>query len=139
MKIYNILFGILIVLAIVEASSMTPYLQRCNFNSICEGLEDSETCPEDCDPIEDKEGDLEVESVIDTPMQDTNLKRSQIILKEEKPFSSKSVFSISFVVFFLILVVLLYSWIHNKKIVKKISHTKKDNKFDFYQKPESRI
>jgi len=138
--IYIVIFFVfLIMMNSVESGSMTTYLQGCNYNTYCEDSEDSETCPDDC-PVDEtpSEGSNSLDNSISS--EENNLvgvrSDSQFIIKQEKPFPTKQVLSIVFVVALLILLVLLYSWIHNNKIrFKKKKKIVEQKKQILYPKP----
>ena len=141
---FSFVLILLFIPSVVSAFSMADLLPHCNHNTRCEQSETNEYCPEDC-PLPEEVHEVSVPEESHIPLKEHIRGNSQIIATKEEPFPFQTVFSLVFVVVFLTLLILLFSWIHNKKISliqKKNSIHKpllEKSKNGLYSKPERKL
>ena len=128
----------------------------CNSNYICEDFENTENCPDDC-KLQDN---LATDTAIDDGFEEgASIKTGQdaysysrILQSEKKDFPTNIVISVLIILFIFVIVASLYSWIHRRHSLSKISEKSKSiisglgkqenikqNKFILPVKPRRRV
>ncbi len=135
MNLYKIILVLVVLSNIVDAGSMSQYLQQCNFNTYCERFENNDNCPDDC-PKDETAVEIPGEDSIIELVNNAD-RSSQIISNPSNNYITIQILSIVFVAGFLVLLILLYSWIHGRKLrLKKNAIKEKDA---LIPKPERRL
>jgi len=110
-------------------------LTTCDNNNICNIGENNANCPNDC-PVEQREPEVQLPP-------DTNVNNQDEVLDEEEAFVSRGLLiTLSGVLIFVVLVVILWFWLHKSKgkiTFGKKKEPKKRNQFGLPQRPVRRF